>query len=274
MELLPAFVGMPEVNKVYNVDALTLLRALADNSVDCVVTSPPYDNLRTYNGYSFEFEPIARETYRVLKPGGVCVWVVDDALIDGSKTLTGFKQALYFKEVAGFNMHQRITWIKEGLPHIRPNAYLEDTEDIYVFSKGTPKTFNPMYRRNKNAGAKLRKGHSGINGFEFTDGHRFVREESILTNAWIIGVGNGKTTKDDIKHPAMFPEELARRHIETWTNTGDLVLDYFCGSGTTAKMARQYGRDYITCDISLAYCELARKRLALPYTPLFAALAG
>lgn len=272
MLLLPAFVSTPDLNKVYNVDALTLLSAIKDNTIDMVLCSPPYDSLRTYNGYSFDFQPIARETYRVLKPGGVCVWVIDDAFLDGSKTLTSFKQALYFKEVVGFNLHQRITWIKEGLPHKRPNAYLEDTEDMYVFSKGTPKTFNPMFKRNKRAGEIKRKGHSGIKGFSFADGHRVVPEESLLTNVWLMGVGLHKTTSDDIDHPAMFPEELARRHIETWTNPGDGVLDYFGGSGTTAKMARQYGRDYITCDISLEYCDLMRKRLAMPFTPnMFAA---
>jgi len=267
--LLPTFAGTPRENEVYNVDALTLLRALPTGSVDLIVTSPPYDNLRTYNGYSFDFEPIAHESYRVLKQGGVLVWVVGDAFVNGSLTLTSFRQALYFVE-CGLNMHQRIVWEQQGMPSKRPQADQDDFEDVFILSKGTPVTFNPIMKRNKNAGQVRRKGSSGKQGWQYGDGVRTINSESLLTTVQLIPAG---FTKDDRGgHPAAFPEALAERHILTWSNPGDLVVDYFGGSGTTAKMARNNGRRWLTCDISSEYCDLMRKRLEAPYTlPMFAA---
>lgn len=261
--------GIYEVNQVYCCDALTLLKGMPDESVDLVVTSPPYDNLRTYNGYSFDFEGIAQESYRVLKQGGVLAWVVGDAFVNGSLTLTSFRQALYFVDCAGFNMHQRIVWEQEGMPTKRPQAYQDDFEDLFILSKGRPATFNPIMRRNKNAGQVKRKGHSGSNGFEYVEGLRTIPAESILSNVQTIRVG-AANDDDRTGHPAVYPEALAERHILTWSNPGDLVLDYFGGSGTTAKMARNNNRNYLTCDISSEYCDLMRRRLALPYTvPMF-----
>lgn len=259
-----------ETDYVACMDALELLKSLPDGSVDMILTSPPYDNLRTYNGYTWDFEGIARDSYRVLKTGGVLVCVVRNSMIDGDDTLTSFEQALFFKKIVGFKMHQRFAWEKQGIPQIRKNAYLDDFEDIFVLSKGAPVTFNAITRKNKNAGAKLRKGHYSEKGFAFANGKRTVNEVSILTNVWLVGVGGSKTTKDDIHHPAMFPEKLAERHILTWTNAGDIVLDFFAGSGTTLKMARANGRRYLGCDISAEYVALANKRLALPFTqPMF-----
>jgi DNA modification methylase len=255
------------LDEIACMDALAYMRGLEDASVDLIVTSPPYDNLRTYNGYTWDFEGIAGESYRVLKPGGVLVWVVDDAMLNGSKTLTGMRQALYFVDSVGFRMHQRIIWEKEGLPHKRPKAYLDDFEDIFVLSKGEPKTFNPVIRKNKKAGAINRAGHSGKDGFKFSEGYRVTPEMSILSNVWTLNVGLHNTTSDKTGHPAMFPEALAERHILTWTNPGDVVLDFFMGSGTTAKMARNTGRHYLGCDLSPEYVAIARARLAQPYTP-------
>ncbi len=264
--LLPTFTGAPAVNRVYHTDALSLLAALPDNSVDLVVTSPPYDNLRTYKGYTFDFQPIARETYRVMKPGGVVVWVVGDATINGSETLTSMRQALYFVDVCGFNAWDTMIWDKQsGLPHQPYIRYCQTFEYMLVFSKGVAKTANiPTYpklegkrkRSRRNPDGTMRRDISGVGG-------------GALPNIWQMNIGFNST--DDaftFEPPATFPEELAERHILTWSNAGDVVLDYFGGSGTTAKMARNLGRNYITCDISLDYCEIARKRLALPYTPL------
>lgn len=268
MKLLPAFVGTPETNKVYNTDAMTLLNAIKSNSIDCVVTSPPYDQLRTYKGYSFEFEPIARETYRVLKPGGVCVWVVGDSVIDGSETLTSMRHALYFVDVCGFRMHDTMIWHKDGSPSPQTNRYLQTYEYMFVLSKGAPVTHNLATQKVKYGASKsttFRYDGKKLKSFSYEIG----KDTRVMDNVWYIPSGYMKTTKDieAYEHPAMFPEELARRHIETWTNPGDLVLDYFGGSGTTAKMARQFGRDYITGDISSEYCDLMRKRLSMPYTP-------
>lgn len=258
------------VNTVQNMDALDLLARLDDASVDCVITSPPYDNLRTYNGYSFDFESIARESYRVLKPGGVQVWVVGDATVNGSETLTSMRQALYFVDVCGFRMHDTMIWSKGSTFEPANVRYAQVFEYMFVLSKDAPATFNPVMRKNWKSGEVIRSTSRKADG-ELKplagNGHLQSKESPEL-NIWTVGVGNNKTTKDNycFAHPAMFPEALAERHILTWSNPGDLVLDYFGGSGTTAKMARNNGRDYITGDISAEYCDLMRKRLALPFT--------
>lgn len=261
-----------ELNSVHCCDALELLRSLPSEAIDMILTSPPYDNLRTYNGYSWDFEGIAQESYRVLKQGGVLVWVVGDATIDGSETLTSMRQALYFKDVVGFCVHDTMVWEKHTIPHGAKNKYREDFEYMFVLTKGEPNTFNPIMRKNYTAGQVRRKTTSSDNGSIHRGGKRVSPDESILTNVWLVTVGNSGTTKDEMafEHPAIFPEALAERHIMTWTNPGDIVLDYFLGSGTTAKMARNLNRRYLGCDISPEYVDIAKRRLALPFTtPMF-----
>lgn len=275
MPLLPAQT-LSGVNRIHHADAVTLLRSLPDNSIDLIVTSPPYDNLRTYNGYSFNFELIARDSYRVLKQGGVLVWVVGDATVNGSETLTSFRQSLYFKDVVGFRSHQTLIWEKSSLPGVYGKRCEPIHEFMFVMTKGAPNTFNPPLVKTKYAGAKVRNGSRVGSGWVASDGHHVVKETKVDGSIWKIDKGRGRMTTDGFegKHPAMFPEELAERHILTWSNPGDIVLDYFGGSGTTAKMARNNLRQYITCDISAEYCEIMRKRLAQPFTlPLFAVTA-
>ena len=262
-----------EYNTIYHTDALSLMADMDDDSIDMALTSPPYDNLRTYDGHSeFDFKSIAQETYRVLKPGGVLVWVVGDATIDGSETLTSMRQALYFVDVVGFKMHDTMIYYRDGTLFPDPTRYTPQWEYMFIFSIGRPKTINQLKQKNKYAG-----GYGGGNAIKYqreANGHakrprRKTKEYGVLGNVWKISSGGGKTTKDKeaYAHPAMFPEKLAERHILTWSNPGDVVMDYFMGSGTTAKMARNNGRHYIGCDVNGDYVELARKRLAKPYTP-------
>lgn len=265
--------GSYDTNAVYQADALAFLRDLPDASIDLVVTSPPYDNLRTYNGYSFNFEPIAHESYRVLKPGGVQVWVVGDSVVNGSETLTSFRQALYFKEV-GFRVHDTMIYEKDSLQFPDISRCYQVFEYMFVLSKGTPRVVNlPRIKTThfNNDGATKRKTDGSLEHVKYATG----LATRVMGNVWKFGVGNGKTTldKEAFEHPAMFPEKLAERHILTWSNPGDLVLDYFGGSGTTAKMALHNNRQFLTCDISAEYCELMRERLAQAYTPnMFEAL--
>lgn len=256
------------MNRVHHASASELLELLPDNSIDLIVTSPPYDNLRTYNGYSFLFEEIARESYRVLKAGGVLVWVVGDASIDNSETFTSLRQALFFRDGAGFNAHDTMIYNRNGrFPE--SNRYWQDFEYMFVFSKGRVAKFNPLKERSKSAGRQAAHSERQPDGsLAKPKNNRKRNEFKNLSNVWYIPNGYGVTTKDSIayEHPAMFPEELAERHILTWSNPGDTVLDYFGGSGTTAKMALHNGRKYITGDISADYCELMRKRLAQPFT--------
>lgn len=261
--------GTPQLNTVHHCRAEAILSAFDTASIDLIVTSPPYDNLRTYNGFAWNFEYIAAQSYRVLKQGGVLVWVVGDATVNGSETLSSFRQALYFVDHAGFNMQQTIIWEKNAMPGDFGKRYRPCSEFMFVLSKGKPSKWNPIMAKNATSGQKKNKGHSGKNGWQASK-TVVTPEMSILSNVWYIPVGAPTASDFSLgQHPAMFPEALAERHILTWSNAGDVVLDYFGGSGTTAKMARKNGRDFLTNDISREYCDLIERRLAIPYTPSF-----
>ena len=229
---------------------------MPDCFVELTVTSPPYDNLRDYNGYSFDFESIAKELFRVTKKGGVVVWVVGDATIKGSETGTSFKQALYFKEV-GFNLHDTMIWNKDGGGAVGSNkCYTQNWEFMFVFSKGIPKSINLIYDKpNKSFG----QDKSGVGRRLVTGEHKIEKrkpsaEFSRRNNYWYIPTEKGE-------HPAVFPEKLANDHIISWSNEGDTILDPMAGSGTTLKMAKKNNRNYIGIEISPDYIEIIKKRL-------------
>ncbi len=259
-----------ELNKIYNENCLETLARMPDGSIDLTVTSPPYDNLRSYNGYEFDFEPIAQELYRVTKKGGVAVWVVGDATINGSETGTSFKQALYFKEI-GFNLHDTMIWHKGSCRFPEINRYYPTFEFMFVVSKGRPKTYNLIEdRRNIYSGDKVARarqirtvdGDMIANSAFRVDPLRTVKEVGIRLNVWNIAVSS--STDEMLGHPGTFPESLARDHILSWSNENDLIYDPFMGSGTTAKAAHQLKRQWIGSEISSQYVELANKRLE-PY---------
>ena len=252
-----------EINKCYNENCLETMARKPDGFVDLTVTSPPYDNLRTYNGYSFDFEAVAKELYRVTKQGGVVVWVVGDATIKGSETGTSFKQALFFKEI-GFNLHDTMIYTKRKLP-INCKRYDQRFEYMFVLSKGQVKTFNPIMVKNKqsgrtNTGAKQRQANGNTKKIH-NDSQ--IKEFSVKGNVWEIDCGYMRSTKDKIayEHPAMFPEQLANDYIISWSNEGDLVYDPFMGSGTTAKMAILNKRNWIGSEISQEYCKIIERRI-------------
>ena len=260
-----------ELNKIYNENCLETMARMPDNFVDLTVTSPPYDNLRKYNGYSFPFEEIAKELFRVTKGGGVVVWVVGDATINGSETGTSFKQALYFKE-CGFNLHDTMIYKDCGLT-MNHNRYEQEFEYMFVFSKGKPKTFNPIkvkclyFGKDSDRTGQFTQEHNEKSKKLRSNKERTnIKPEKIKGNVWEYPNGYGKSSKDDIafKHPAIFPEKLAADHIRSWTNENDIVYDCFGGSGTTAKMAHILKRNWILSEISSDYCKLAEKRIA-PY---------
>lgn len=239
-------------------DCLEVMRGFEDGCIDLTVTSPPYDNLRTYGGYSFDFEPIARELYRVTRDGGVVVWVVGDQTLDGSETGTSFKQALYFKEV-GFNLHDTMIYHKLNYPPLTHNRYEQCFEYMFVLSKGKPTTFNPIKIPTKHKG----KRHSG--SFYHTNsqskptkanGSPRVNADKIKENLFTYSVGGTK-----LRHPAPFPLQLAKDHILSWSNEGDTILDPFVGSGTTAKATQELNRNYIGIEINPDYVKIAQDRL-------------
>lgn len=234
---------------------------IEDNFIDLTVTSSPYDNLRDYNGYNFNCEDIAKELYRITKKGGVVVWVVEDKIVKGNKTLTSFKQALTFQSV-GFNVHDTMIYKKKNTPFMRSNAYTNCFEYMFVFSKGAPKTFNPLKEKTARNGFEMlvyNKKSDGVNKKVLGE----LKKEKTKTNIWEYAVGLGGTTTDRIafKHPAVFPEHLAEDHILSWSNKNDIVFDPMCGSGTTCKMAYLNQRNYLGCDISQEYVDIAKQRM-------------
>jgi site-specific DNA-methyltransferase (adenine-specific) len=241
-------------------DAAEEMLRMPECCIDLAVTSPPYDDLRDYKGYSFDFGRMAEGLYRVVKQGGIVVWVVGDK-INGGRSLTSFRQGLGFQEM-GFIMHDIMIYRKKNTPFMRSNAYTNAYEFMFVLAKGKPKTFNPLKEKTVRSGPEMlvhNKGADGINNKVL----KTLKDEKTKTNIWSYAVGLGGTTSDRIAfdHPAVFPEQLALDHILSWTNEGDTVLDPMCGSGTTCKMARKAGRNYIGIDISPEYIKIAKKRL-------------
>jgi len=259
-------------NKIYCESNLDTMSRMPDNFIDLTVTSPPYDGLRKYNGYSFPFEEIAKELYRVMKWGGVVVWVVGDATVNGSESGTSFKQALFFMQ-CGFNLHDTMIYSSKK-PPLTHNRYEQEFEFMFVLSKGKPKTFNAILENSKFAGASWNFGNGSPSSAkkEKGDAMRWRNEKSIAKdkkikgNIWNYATGQGGSSNDiaAFEHPAIFPEKLVADHIYSWSNEGDLVYDCFGGSGTTAKMAHLMKRRWILSEISQEYVDLANKRIA-PY---------
>lgn len=253
--------------RTINADCAVALATLESESIDLTVTSPPYDSLRDYDGFTFDFPTIAEQLYRVTRQGGVVVWVVNDATVNGSETGTSFKQALGFKEV-GFNLHDTMIWAKTGGGAIGSNrAYTQNFEYMFVLSKGVPKTVNLIYDiPNGDAG----KVHGSIGrrtvGGELKVQHRPVSKEFSRRNNW--WKLNNVDNHDAGGHPAVFPRKLAHDHIVSWSNEGDTILDPFMGSGTTGLVCAELKRDFIGIEISERWYEYATERIKVAYSQL------
>lgn len=247
--------------KLLHGDCLEVMKSIDSNSIDLTVTSPPYDNLRTYNGYTFDFEGIAQELYRVTKDGGVVVWIVGDATIKGSETGTSFRQALYFKEI-GFNLHDTMIWQKSASANPSSTRYNQNFEYMFVLSKNKLKTFNAIKDKpNKHFGVQnhgtKRQKDGTTKPMSDKQKSKFIAEFGMRNNVWLISEEKHKNKN----HPATFPEQLVNDHIISWSNEGDTVLDCFMGSGTTGKMAKQLNRNFIGVEISKEYLEIAKERI-------------
>ncbi|MEQ3100327.1 site-specific DNA-methyltransferase [Bacteroides fragilis] len=257
---------MSLINNIVVGDCSEVLRQINDESIDMCITSPPYDNLRVYKGYKFPFERIVDELFRVLKKGGVVVWVVSDATINGSETGTSFKQALAFIS-KGFNLHDTMIFKKTNpVPQIYRKRYTNEFEYMFVFSKGAVTTHNPLKVPCLHAGLEL-KGTTYKNFSTSTQKRgklaNPVKNEKLKGNIWEYVVGKKAVDQEAKNHPAPFPYDLAKDHILSWTNEGDIVLDPMCGSGTSIVAAYDLKRKYIGIDISEEYCQIARDRLQI-----------
>jgi site-specific DNA-methyltransferase (adenine-specific) len=257
------------INTVINGESSSILKTFPNDYIDLTVTSPPYDNIRDYNGFTFDFKTIATELYRVTKPGGVLVWVVGDSTENGSESGTSFRQALEFLSV-GFKLHDTMIYEKNtsSFPARRDgNRYTQIFEYMFVFCKGKIKTAHLISdKQNKwaghtNWGKNTNRKKNGE--LQETTDIKPVPEFSPRNNIWKYNVGKGfnSSDKESHEHPAIFPEQLAEDHIMSWSNEDDIVLDPFSGSGTTCKMAKKNKRKFIGIEISSDYCELANKIL-------------
>jgi DNA modification methylase len=259
---------MMELNKIYCGDNCDLLGQLPRDCVDLVVTSPPYDDLRTYGGHTWDFYGVAWQLKRVLKPGGVIVWVVADATKDGSETGTSMEQALHFKRL-GLNLHDTMIWNKGSCRFPETNRYYQTWEYMLVVSKNKPKTTQLIAdRKNIYNGQRVARdrqirtcdGRMVENSAKRIDPNRKIKEIGVRFNIWNDAVA--ASTDEKTGHPAMFPESLAKDHISSWSNPGDLVLDPFTGSGTTCKAAKELGRNFLGFEINPEYCKIAERRIA------------
>lgn len=249
---------------IYQENCIETLGRMSGEAIDMTITSPPYDDLRDYNGYHFPVEEIARLLFARTLPGGVVIWVVGDRTVNGSESLTSFEHAFAFRE-AGFKVHDTMIYAKNNpIPSDCGKRYRQCFEYMFCFSKGQPKTFNPIMQpiKQEKAFKSFRITKVGRNDLEHD--HVAPRERKV-NNIFSYNVGTS-SSKDKIafEHPAIFPEQLALDQIMTWTKLGDLVYDCFMGSGTTAKAAAQLRRHWIGSEISAEYVRIAETRLQ-PY---------
>lgn len=248
---------MPWLDRVHHGDNCEVLASMPAESVDLVVTSPPYDDLRTYGGHSWDFYGVAWLLKRVLKPGGVIVWNVADATKDGSETGSSLRQALHFQSL-GLNLHDTMIWHKPNPVPRTHDRYEQAWEYVFVVSKGKPKTWNPIMEECLNAGSRrtgtIQKDATGQRTEKNTGGVTADRKQA--SNVWSV-VGTSETA-----HPAEFPHTIPARCITTWSNNGDVVLDPFSGSGTTLRAAKDLNRHYIGIEINEDYLRIINQRLA------------
>jgi DNA modification methylase len=257
-----------ELNRIYQENCIETLGRMPDELIDMTITSPPYDDLRDYNGYHFPVEQIAELLFAKMKKGGVVIWVVADRTVNGDESLSSFEHAFAFRK-AGFKVHDTMIYAKNNpIPSDCGKRYRQMFEYMFCFAKGSPKTFNPITEPTKSAGQKIkafRITEAGRGNVPDEDIGREVKSERKVGNIFYYNVGTS-SAKDKVafEHPAIFPEQLVQDQIVTWTNPDDLVYDCFMGSGTTAKVAHLTQRLWLGSEISAEYVSIARQRLE-PY---------
>jgi DNA modification methylase len=256
-----------DMGKIYHSECTKVLSILK-NKIDLVVTSPPYDAMRKYKGFKFNFRAIARALAESLKEGGVIVWVVGDQTKDYTESGNSFRQALYFKRI-GLHIYDTMIYRKASAMPMPNRRYDPQFEYMFVLTKGSPNTFNPIEVPTRNFSFNKIKDHTTFKSASTRDSGAFraddkkyqSRKMKKLGNVWTYPIGTNTKDKIAFEHPATYPEKLARDHIISWSNEGDLVLDPMCGSGTTCKMAQSLNRKWIGIDMTEDYCEITKQRI-------------
>lgn len=257
------------INRFHRGDNVKIMKKMPDNSVDLVITSPPYDDLRDYENkidWNYNtFKKVAKQLYRIIKEGGVVVWVIGDKTENGNKSLTSFKHALYFQEI-GFNVYDVIIYEKSGSGPPHPKRYFNSYEYMFILCKGKPKTVNLLRDKKNSCGgmttfAEITRREK--DGTLTNKGKKIINKYGVRTNIWRYNNGKGFSSKDKIayEHPAIFPEKLVEDHILSWSNPGDIVLDPFGGSGTTAKVSLEQNRKWIYIEKVRKYYDVAKTRI-------------
>lgn len=249
-------------SKAFNCDCVHGMMELPDECIDLVITSPPYDDIRDYNGYTFDYEKTFDQLFRILKQGGICVWIVNDQTKDGSESGTSFRQALYAKEI-GFRLHDTMIWQKDSCAFPETVRYYQVFEFMFIFSKGSPRTVNLIQdKENKWCGISEHGTYRTKDGATRERGDKWKKsicqEKGVRFNVWNIPAEKNNRTG----HPAVFPMALVRDHMKSWSNEGDVVLDPFLGSGTTRLVAYDLNRNFIGYEISKEYFEEEEQRFA------------
>lgn len=240
-------------------DCVERMQEIPDGSVQLCVTSPPYDQLRTYGGFTWDFEKTAKQLYRILCDGGIVCWNVGDSVVDGSETLTSAKQKIFFREECGFRIHDTMIYERANFGQPERVRYHQLFEYIYILSKGAPRCFNPLKDKpNKYAGT----GTFGRNTLREEDGTMGERKRNIIEpfgmrgNVWRGNTRGQEDLCDGSVHPAPMPKWLAHDLILSWSNVGDTVIDPLAGSGTTGKEALELGRKAILIELNPAYIDI------------------
>jgi len=257
--------GELPINKIICGDAIEIMKKFPSSSVDIVITSPPYDAVRDYKGFTFDLHATGREIHRVLKDGGVAVMVIQDQTKNFGKSLTSFKTIIDWCDSFGFKLFETVIYRKYGAEGAWWNKrFRVDHEYIPVFLKGErPRYFNKEHLKipSKHGGKTMTGG-----GTRLTNGIR-IATRSIKINpmkcrgtVWdYLTAGDGSRLKH--QHPATFPNQLPYDFISCFAPKNGVVLDPFVGSGTTTVAAKNLGYKYIGIDIAPEYCAIAEKRM-------------
>lgn len=257
---------MIDLNTIYNENCIETLHRMPDEFLDMTLCSPPYDDLRMYKGYELPLDKIIPLLYQKTKPGGVVVWVIGDKTENGSESLSSFQHAISFVNLGGFKLHDTMLYVKNNpIPSDCGKRYRQSFEYMFCFSKGSPKTFNPIMEPTKSAGKKIkafRITQDGRGNVPDEDIGREIKAERKASNIFTYNVGTSSASdRIAFRHPAIFPEKLAEDQISTWTNASDVVYDCFMGSGTTAIASSKLRRNYVGSEISEEYVNVANERI-------------
>ena len=264
------------MNQILKGDCESVLKNLPDNCVDLIFTSPPYADQRsqTYGGikpddYVHWFIPKAAEFFRILKPTGTFVLNIKERVVKGERHTYVIELILEMRKQGWLWTEEFIWHKKNSYPGKWPNRFRDNWERLLQFNK--QRKFN-MYQEavmvpvgdwakdrlsNLSETDKLRDESKVGSGFGKNISNWVGRKKVYPNN-----VLHMATECSNRNHSAVFPLDLPSWFIKLFTESGDVVLDPFVGSGTTAVASIQLGRNYIGIDNKLEYVEISRERIA------------